>query len=128
VKNVVLIILGSAVTAISVLCQTPQESKPKFEVASIKPSDPGQRGSRAQVQPGGRVVISGVPVRDMMALAYRVRDFQIIGGPGWLETMAGTLKRAQKPAALVRQRRRRTPIPRTRCPSGFSRCLKTDFN
>jgi bla regulator protein blaR1 len=85
-KKIVLILLGSVVSAIPVLGQAPQEPKPKFEVATIKPSDPGQRGSRAQVQPGGRVVISGVPVRDMMALAYRVRDFQITGGPGWLAT------------------------------------------
>jgi uncharacterized protein (TIGR03435 family) len=84
-KKMLLVVLGCAAMAIPLLCQT-LARKPSFEVASIKPSDPGQRGSRAQVQPGGRVVISGIPVRDMMTLAYRVRDFQITGGPGWLET------------------------------------------
>ena len=85
-KKLLLVLLGTAVTAIPLLCQAPAESKPKFEVATIKPSDPGQRGSRTQLQPGGRVVISGVPVRDLMALAYRVRDFQITGGPSWMGT------------------------------------------
>ena len=84
-KKVLLVVPACAVMAIPLLCQT-LARKPSFEVASIKSSDPGQRGSRAQVQPGGRVVISGVSVRDMMTLAYRVRDFQITGGPSWLET------------------------------------------
>jgi uncharacterized protein (TIGR03435 family) len=34
----------------------------------------------------GPVVIRGMSVRDLMTEAYRVRDFQISGGPGWLVT------------------------------------------
>jgi uncharacterized protein (TIGR03435 family) len=85
-KKVLLVMSACALMAITLLCQTPAAQKPSFEVASIKPSDPGQRGSRAQVQPGGRVAINNVPVRNMMTIAYGVRDFQITGGPGWLET------------------------------------------
>ena len=85
-KKVLLVMSACALMAIPLLCQTPAAQKPSFEVASIKPSEPGQRGSRAQVQPGGRVVINNVAVRNMMTIAYGVRDFQITGGPGWLET------------------------------------------
>ena len=34
----------------------------------------------------GPVVIRGMSVRDLMTEAYRVRNFQISGGPGWLVT------------------------------------------
>jgi uncharacterized protein (TIGR03435 family) len=85
-KIVSLILLGFVVIVIPVLCQTPAEKKPSFEVATIKPSDPGQRGSQIGNQPGGRLVIRGVPVLGMMTFAYRVRDFQVTGGPGWMST------------------------------------------
>jgi uncharacterized protein (TIGR03435 family) len=85
-KKTMLVLLWCAATAIPGLSQTPSALKPSFEVASIRPADPGQRGSRAQIQPGGRVVISGVPVRQLIVLAYRVQDFQINGGPGWMGT------------------------------------------
>jgi uncharacterized protein (TIGR03435 family) len=58
--------------------------KPSFEVTSVKPSDPRQRGGAITNQPGGRVVVRGMPLREIMSFAYRVRNFQISGGPGWV--------------------------------------------
>src|SRR5437016_5612212 len=85
-RGVWLILLVVAVVAIPLFAQAPAGVKPSFEVASVKPSDPGQRGSRIMNQPGGRLVISGMPFRALMTFAYRVRDFQIVGGPGWMTT------------------------------------------
>ena len=56
-KTIWLILLGFVVIVIPVLCQTPAEKGPSFEVATIKPSDPGQRGQSIINQPGGRLVI-----------------------------------------------------------------------
>jgi uncharacterized protein (TIGR03435 family) len=79
-----LFVLAIAVITIPVLCQSPSGVRPSFEVATIKPGDPGQRGSMIQIQPGGRLVVSHVPFRTLLTVAYRVRDFQISGGPAWM--------------------------------------------
>jgi uncharacterized protein (TIGR03435 family) len=61
----------------------------EFEAASIKPSAPAPMGSMRigiQMLPGGRIAMSGVTVNILIQRCYGVRDFQIIGGPGWLGT------------------------------------------
>ena len=57
-----------------------------FEVASIKPSAPDARGTMFQMQPGGGVRISGATLRTLITFAYDVRDFQVSGGPGWINS------------------------------------------
>ena len=57
-----------------------------FEVASIKPSAPGARGTMFQMQPGGGLRVSGATLRMLITLAYDVRDFQVSGGPGWINS------------------------------------------
>jgi uncharacterized protein (TIGR03435 family) len=69
--------------AASALGQAPTH-KPQFEVASIKPADPNDRGTRIGFQPGGRFVANGITVNFLLQQAYAVRDFQISGGPGWV--------------------------------------------
>jgi bla regulator protein blaR1 len=83
-KSVFLLALGISVIALPLLSQAPAGTKPSFEVATVKTSDPGQRGSSIMNQPGGRLVVSGMPLRALVTFAYRVRDFQISGGPGWM--------------------------------------------
>src|SRR5215469_10481309 len=63
-----------------------QSARPAFEVASVKPSDPAQRGMTIQTLLGGRFNSRGVPLRLLMTYAYHLRDFQIIGGPDWIGT------------------------------------------
>jgi bla regulator protein blaR1 len=65
---------------------TPEKAAPKFEVASIKPSDPSVNGFRIQNAPGGRLIASGVTVKFLIQRAYGVREFQIVGAPGWIDT------------------------------------------
>ncbi len=55
-----------------------------FEVASIKPNAASDHRVSIQMQPGGRFVATGVPIRLLIGLAYNVRDFQITGGPSWM--------------------------------------------
>jgi uncharacterized protein (TIGR03435 family) len=57
-----------------------------FEVASIKPSDPAAGGMQVGVSPGGVFTARNVTVKALVQQAYDVRDFQISGGPGWLDT------------------------------------------
>jgi uncharacterized protein (TIGR03435 family) len=58
-----------------------------FEVASIKPSPPGEAYVGIHPTPGGqRYVAAGSPLKDYLYVAYQVRPEQITGGPGWVET------------------------------------------
>ena len=61
----------------------------EFEAASIKPSPPQPMGMMRigiQMLPGGRISMTGVTVKIMIQRAYGVRDFQIVGGPAWLDS------------------------------------------
>jgi uncharacterized protein (TIGR03435 family) len=57
-----------------------------FEAASIKPNKSNPDIYRMQVQPGGRLVVTNAPLRSMIRNAYRLQDFQIVGGPEWVDT------------------------------------------
>jgi uncharacterized protein (TIGR03435 family) len=72
----------------SLLAQTPQPSpadqKLSFEVASIKPNKtgPGNWSTGA----GGRETIIGRPVRALISQAFGLQDYELIGGPSWMDT------------------------------------------
>jgi uncharacterized protein (TIGR03435 family) len=57
---------------------------PSFEVASIKPSGPwGVIG--LFIYPGGRMSASLCTFKYLMMNAFDVQDFQIVGGPPWID-------------------------------------------
>ncbi len=58
-----------------------------FEAASVKPA-PADRGSAwyYRTPPGGRVSISNAPLNVLIQNIYRVRSFQVSGGPPWIAT------------------------------------------
>ena len=71
--------------AIDVTAQAP--SQQDFEVASIKRSEPGSlRGSTFEFLPGGSLRIANGTLRAILETAYDVREFQILGGPGWVNS------------------------------------------
>src|SRR6185312_1651894 len=57
-----------------------------FEAASIKPSAPTAVGSTYDYQTGGGLRVRNGTLGGLIESAYDVRDFQIAGGPGWLDT------------------------------------------
>jgi bla regulator protein blaR1 len=64
----------------------PATAPPQFEVASIKPAAPDQRGMFIRTAPGGRVNVTNMPLKEMMVLAWHIQPFQIEGGPSWMES------------------------------------------
>ena len=71
--------------AIDVTAQAP--SQQDFEVASIKRSEPGNlRGPTFEFLPGGGLRIANGTLRAILETAYDVREFQILGGPGWVNS------------------------------------------
>ena len=72
----------------SVSAQQPQTPAPKFEVASIKVSDPKAPGPLGQIpivrpQGGGRLSATNVSLRLLIRMSYGLQEFQIVGGPAW---------------------------------------------
>ena len=57
-----------------------------FEVASVKPSAPDASGMFIRFLPGGGLRMTGAKSTNLIALAYGVREFQISGGPPWVDT------------------------------------------
>jgi uncharacterized protein (TIGR03435 family) len=62
------------------------QSPPQFEVSSIKPNTGGPGPTMIQMPPTGRVNILNASVRMMLRSSYRLQDYQIIGGPDWMNS------------------------------------------
>jgi len=56
-----------------------------FEAVSIKPNNSGS-GSSGTSTNQGRLRATNVTVKQLIMAAYRVQDFQVIGGPDWINT------------------------------------------
>lgn len=66
--------------------QTTDASLPTFEVASIKPNHAGGRGRFFSFPDPGRLTATNVTTKMVIEFAYNVKDFQLAGGPGWINS------------------------------------------
>jgi uncharacterized protein (TIGR03435 family) len=58
----------------------------EFEVASIKPTDPGFQGINFKIEPGGRVDIRGASLRFLIRQIWQLfNDDEMAGAPKWLD-------------------------------------------
>jgi uncharacterized protein (TIGR03435 family) len=85
IKKILAITSTVGLAAGLTLAQT-TPAKKSFEVASVKPSTAGNNFVGIGRQPGGRFTANNVPLRLLIQNAFRVRDFQIMGGPDWMAT------------------------------------------
>ena len=71
-------------------------------MASLKPSPPDARGGQIKPSQGGeRYVATGVSLKLMLQVAYRVRADQIAGGPSWMDTDRFDMQaKAEKPSSV----------------------------
>ena len=63
-------------------------SRPEFEVASIRPVNTSTQPNQVNVGlriDGAQINISALPLKDYVAMAYRVKKYQV-SGPDWLGT------------------------------------------
>jgi uncharacterized protein (TIGR03435 family) len=56
----------------------------EFDVASIRPNTSGARPVRIGAPSPGRFNAENVWLRFLIQLAWNVKDFQVLGGPGWV--------------------------------------------
>lgn len=72
----------SVTLGISLACaQAP--ASPQFDAASVKPNTSGERFIRMRPPVGGAFNATNVTLRALASVAYRVKDFAIVGGPEW---------------------------------------------
>lgn len=77
--------LGVAVGLGARAQQTPPAG-PAFEVASVKPNNSGDGRVMFANQPGGRFTATNVTLKLLIRNAYQLQDFQIVGGPSWINS------------------------------------------
>jgi uncharacterized protein (TIGR03435 family) len=58
----------------------------EFEVADLKPTAPDFRGMMFRIQAGGRVNITGAPLKVLIEQAWDVTDDMLEGMPKWMES------------------------------------------
>ena len=64
-----------------------QQPLPRFEVASVKPRIPDPSMPPLVLPPvGGRFLATNTPLRVLISIAHGIQDFQIIGGPSWIDS------------------------------------------
>jgi uncharacterized protein (TIGR03435 family) len=58
----------------------------EFEVAEVKPSDPGSNRIMFNIERGGRVNMTGVTLKTIIEQAWDLTDDMLIGAPKWLDS------------------------------------------
>jgi bla regulator protein blaR1 len=72
--------------AVALISTARAQQSQGFEVASIKPSHNNSADSNLDSAPGGRLTATNITVRELIRMAYGVKDYQIEHAPGWLES------------------------------------------
>jgi uncharacterized protein (TIGR03435 family) len=70
-------------TASAVLAHA--QTSPSFDVASIKLNTSGAQGANIQSRPGN-FSVENLSLRNLILLAYGIREFQLSGGPSWIDS------------------------------------------
>jgi uncharacterized protein (TIGR03435 family) len=74
-------IVGISLALAMVFAQKP----PAFDAASVKPNASGTGGFSMGTK-NGRLTATNVPVRMLILKGFHAKEFQVTGGPGWLDT------------------------------------------
>jgi uncharacterized protein (TIGR03435 family) len=82
--------------------QTDSPIRPQFEVASIRPAQPGTPPSFGVGNGGGGG--ANVTLKTLIAFAYQIQEYRILGGPGWISSDRFTVEaRAADPTTPPEQ-------------------------
>src|SRR5215468_3816902 len=74
-------ILACAVLASLSVCLVAQRAA--FEVSSVKPNVSGDPRQGIRSEPGGRIVVTNMPLKALITFAYQLADYQLVGAPTW---------------------------------------------
>jgi uncharacterized protein (TIGR03435 family) len=88
-KKLTLMLFGTSLGAALALAAFGQTANSvQFEVASVKQEPPGPNIGTGFVRPlsGGRLGAEKALLRVLIREAYRVRDYQVVNGPDWINS------------------------------------------
>jgi len=71
--------------ALTAQAQSQPTARPEFDVVSVKPGDPSFPGSGGHLTPGG-LEMRNATLKNLLLYAYRLNEYQIDGGPKWLDS------------------------------------------
>ena len=72
----------------STSAQSHTQSRPAFEVATIKPMNPDFSGHIGfESFPGGRISVGHASLQTLISLAFDVQEFQAVGEPHWADSV-----------------------------------------
>lgn len=78
---------------------------PAFEAASVRPNRSGHADWRLEPLPGGRLTATNATVAALIRFAYEMPDFQVFGGPNWLNSdRFDVVAKAEGDASLEQKR------------------------
>jgi uncharacterized protein (TIGR03435 family) len=82
------VVLAVVIGGMVLSAHAPDQERPTFEVASVKPRTlPGTTLSAPQgVRPGGAFGMVDSTVARLVMYAYDLPDYEVIGGPAWVRT------------------------------------------
>jgi uncharacterized protein (TIGR03435 family) len=83
VTKALALLIASLLTAVRA---APEEKRVAFEVASVKPDTSGSGMVMIRPPVGGRFTATNARVKMLVSLAYKLPNFAISGGPGWIDT------------------------------------------
>ena len=73
------------IAALQSNAQTPPP-RPEFEVASVKPNTSANGMTMIRPPVGGRFNATNARLKMLISIAYKVQNFDISGGPGWIDS------------------------------------------
>lgn len=104
-KKVALGVVGMAAVAMPIvvgMMNPPRlraQAPPAFEVASIKRDLSGEPGGMFTLVPACH--LERMTLRDLVIFAYRVHNFQVTGGPGWIDSERYNIEaKSERPPAV----------------------------
>jgi uncharacterized protein (TIGR03435 family) len=83
---VAFILIACSTSAWSQAPQSATQPDPAFDVTSVKPNNSGSSNSSSRTLPGGGFAATNLTVRQLIISAYRLRPFQVTGGPDWIDS------------------------------------------
>jgi len=84
--------------AASIVTHAQNQSKPAFEVASVKPADTADLRASISIEPGRFVATA--TLKALIGFAYDVEDHDIAGGPGWMNSSAWAIDARMENTAI----------------------------
>jgi uncharacterized protein (TIGR03435 family) len=77
--------MKQSIAALGVIAVSSLLLAQEFDAVSVKPSDPHDFRVMMRDMPG-QANYTGVTVKMLIQQAYQVRDFEVVGGPKWIES------------------------------------------